>query len=69
MVTIDDSIDTTLIERIVGEYREMPGLALTEAQACRLWGCDACTCRRLVGLMVSQGLLRRSREGLLIRGW
>jgi hypothetical protein len=69
MVTIDDSIDNALIERIVGEYREMPGLALTEAQACRLWGCDECTCRRLVELMVSRRLLRRSREGLLVRGW
>jgi hypothetical protein len=27
-----------LVERVLGEYREMPGLALTIEQARRLWG-------------------------------
>ena len=34
----DDSIDARLVERVLGEYREMPGLALTIEQARRLWG-------------------------------
>jgi hypothetical protein len=29
-----------LFQRIEGEYHEMPGLKLTEAQAQRLWGLD-----------------------------
>ena len=33
----------TLVQRIDGEYHEMPGLKLTEAQAQRLWGLDADT--------------------------
>ena len=40
----DDSIDARLVDRVLGEYREIPGLALTIEQARRLWGCDAVTC-------------------------
>jgi hypothetical protein len=29
VVSKDDSIDARVIERVLGEYREMPGLALT----------------------------------------
>ena len=67
MTTIDDSVDAELIERILGEYREMPGLAVTVEQACRLWGCDRATCERVVVLLTGRGILRWSRDGLLIR--
>ena len=69
MTSHDDSIDADLIKRILAEYREMPGLAVTEAQARRLWGCDAVTCGRVIDVLVTLGHLRWSREGLLIRGW
>ena len=69
MGSLDDSIDAALITRILGEYREMPGLAVTEAQARRLWGCDAVTCSRVIEVLVTQGHLRWSREGFLIRAW
>ena len=36
-VAIDDARDAALIERVLGEYREMPGLALTVEQAQRFW--------------------------------
>jgi len=42
----DDSINARLVDRVLGEYREMPGLALTIEQARRLWRCDAVTCQR-----------------------
>ena len=43
----DDSIDARLVERVLGEYREMPGLALTIEQERRLWGRrDLPACRR-----------------------
>src|SRR5256885_1886520 len=34
----------SLDARVRGEYREMPGLHLTCAQACRLWQLDAIEC-------------------------
>ena len=63
----DDSIDARLVERVLGEYREMPGLALTIEQARRLWGCDAVTCQRIADVLVERHVLRWSREGRLIR--
>ena len=63
----DDSIDARLIERVLGEYREMPGLALTVDQAQRLWGCDSVTCQRIVDVLVERHVLRWSRNNRLIR--
>jgi Fic family protein len=65
MTAIDDPVDATLIDRILGEYREMPGLALTINQAQRLWGCEAETVRRLIDVLVSRGVLQWSRDGRL----
>jgi hypothetical protein len=62
MMAIDDSVDAGLIERILGEYREMPGLALTMEQARRPWGCDAVTSRCVIDGLVARGVLRWSRE-------
>jgi hypothetical protein len=31
----------SLVDRIRGEFNEMPGLQLTEAPAARLWGVEA----------------------------
>ena len=63
----DDSIDARLVDRVLGEYREMPGLALTIEQARRLWGCDAMTCQRIVDVLVERHVLRWSRDRRLIR--
>ena len=62
-----DSIDARLVDRVLGEYREMPGLALTIEQARRLWGCDAVTCQRIGHVLVEHHLLRWSRDRRLIR--
>ena len=67
VVAADDASDTALIERILGEYREMPGLALSVDQAQRLWGCDAVTCRRIADVLVERRVLRWSRERRLMR--
>ena len=67
MTATDNPVDATLIERILGEYREMPGLTLTADQARRLWGCDSETCRRAIQTLVLRGVLRWSRDGRLIR--
>ena len=67
MVTTHDAIEAHLIERVLGEYREMPGLALTVDQARRLWGCDAMSCRRVADVLVERRVLRWTREGRLVR--
>ena len=63
----NDSIDANLVDRVLGEYREMPGLALTIEQARRLWGFDAVTCQRIVDVLVERHALRWSRDRRLIR--
>ena len=68
MTGTHDPVDTALIERILGEFREMPGLALTLGQACRLGGCGGMTCRIAVDLLVARGVLHWSRDGRLVRG-
>jgi hypothetical protein len=47
----DDSIDARLVDRVLGGYREVLGLALTIEQAPRLSGCDAVTCQRIVDVL------------------
>ncbi len=52
-----------LLERIQGEFAEMPGMRLTFRQAQRLWDLDPLTCRRLLDALVGMGFLMRSPEG------
>jgi hypothetical protein len=66
-VASDDNLDSRLMKRVLGEYREMPGLALTLDQARRLWGCDEVTCRRVVDALVTRHDLRWSHDHRLIR--
>ena len=56
-----------LIVRVQGEYREMPGLTLTEVQAQRLWGLDDRTCALVLATLVEQQFLRRTRSGTYLR--
>jgi len=62
------AVDARLVSRILGEYREMPGLALTLDQAQRLWGYDAATCGSVIDLLVAHGVLRWSVNRRLVRG-
>jgi hypothetical protein len=55
------------LERVEGEYREMPGLSLTEQQAQRLWGLDSTACRVLFDTLLERGFLRRSPRGGYVR--
>lgn len=56
-----------VIRRVQGEYLEMPGLRLTEAQARRLWGLDATSCGELLGALVDAKFLFRTRDGAFMR--
>jgi hypothetical protein len=57
------SLATQLLNRIWAEYREMPGLSLTPAQAQRLWGLDAITSRDALALLVESKLLHCGEDG------
>jgi DNA-binding IclR family transcriptional regulator len=54
----------SLRSRIAGEYREMPGLSLTLAQAARLWGLDRATTERVLESLSETNVLSRTRDGI-----
>jgi len=56
-----------VLQRIQGEYAEMPGLRLTPAQAQRLWGLDRTTCEQLLRALVNDKFLSQTQDGSFIR--
>lgn len=56
-----------VLRRVRGEFLEMPGLRLTEAQARRMWGLDAASCDALLGALVDAQFLFRTRDGAFKR--
>lgn len=63
---MDKSTDD-ILGRVRGEFLEMPGLRLTEAQARRLWHLDPGTCTVLLNVLVTDGFLFRSADGAYMR--
>ena len=53
----------SLVQRVRGEFREMPGLRLTFAQACRLWQFDPTTCGVVLEQLIRDGVLLQTRQG------
>jgi hypothetical protein len=53
--------------RVQGEFLEMPGLRLTEAQARRLWNLDQASCVALLGTLVDAKFLFKTRDGAFMR--
>jgi hypothetical protein len=56
-----------VLQRIQGEFIEMPGLCLTASQAQRLWGLDRDFCGRLLDALVDANFLAQRRDGTFIR--
>jgi len=56
-----------VLQRIQGEFVEMPGLRVTVPQARRLWGLDHDVCDALLGALVDAKFLARTRDGAYIR--
>ncbi len=56
-----------VLQRIQGEYLEMPGLRLTTAQAQRLWGLERDVCETLLAALVDNKFLCRTRDGAFVR--
>lgn len=60
------NVEHPLIHRIRSEFREMPGLCLTPAQAARLWSLDADTTAMALEMLVAAGALARTADGRFI---
>ena len=56
-----------VLQRIQGEYVEMPGLRLTPAQAQRLWGLERDVCDALLAALVEAKFLAMTRDGAFVR--
>ena len=56
-----------VLQRIQGEYIEMPGLRLTVVQAQRLWGLDRAVCDAVLWTLVDTGFLSRNADGTYAR--
>ena len=56
-----------LVDRVRGEFNEMPGLQLTMAQAARLWGIDVAACRHVIDVLVEASFLRWTSAGKIAR--
>ena len=61
---VDDA--AAVLQRIRGEFREMPGLKLTIAQAARLWQLDPASSREFLDALVVDGVLKRKADGVYL---
>jgi hypothetical protein len=67
MSSHSNCITEDVLRRVRGEFLEMPGMRLTEAQAGRLWNLDASSCSRLLSALVESQFLFRTRDGAFMR--
>jgi hypothetical protein len=65
--TKSNAVPDALFRRVQGEFLEMPGLRLTQLQACRLWGLDRDTCGLLLSVLVDAKFLSRTRDGAFVQ--
>jgi hypothetical protein len=56
-----------IVERVRGEFLEMPGLQLTMPQAARLWDMDPEACRAVIDCLVEASFLRWTPSGTVVR--
>ena len=56
-----------VVDRVRGEFNEMPGLRLTPAQAARLLGLERRVCDQILEQLVAVSFLRRSHGGFVQR--
>lgn len=66
-LSVQPDAKALITERVRGEFREMPGLTLTLAQAGRLWSLDQVTCSEVLGQLVEAGFLRKRPDGSFCR--
>lgn len=56
-----------LVDRVRGEFNEMPGLQLTVPQAARLLGIEQEQCKHVIETLVAASFLRRTSTGTVVR--
>lgn len=56
-----------VVRRVREEFREMPGLRLTPAQATRLWGLEHEICHAVIESLVAAAFLRWTPTGAVTR--
>jgi len=54
--------------RVLAEFEEMPGMALTRRQAARLFGLEHDVCGVVIDSLVDGAYLRESRRGFIQLG-
>lgn len=57
----------TVVDRVRGEFMEMPGLQLTMPQAARLWGMEQAACKAVIDTLVESAFLRWTPAGTVVR--
>jgi hypothetical protein len=55
-----------VVRRVRGEFLEMPGLRLTPQQARRLWRLDESACEKVLGALVDDRFLAKTRDGAFV---
>ena len=55
------------LERVLADYREMPGLRVTPTQAARLWHLAPEECEAVLAMLVARGELYRDDRGQYAR--
>jgi len=56
-----------VVDRVRGEFVEMPGLELTLAQAVRLWTLGVDDCRYVIDTLVDVGFLKWTARRTIVR--
>jgi hypothetical protein len=54
--------------RVLAEFEEMPGMALTVRQASRLFGLEERFCRTVLDALIDLAYLRETRAGVVTLG-
>jgi hypothetical protein len=57
-----------LTRRVLSEFEEMPGMALTLPQASRLFGLSHEVCRVVLDVLIDSAYLRQTRSGAVTLG-
>jgi hypothetical protein len=67
MESLERTPTDQMLQRIYGEFMEMPGLRLTCRQAQRLLGLDEAACRQLLQILVDTNFLTCQARGMYAR--
>lgn len=56
-----------MMDAVLAEYAEMPGLSLTLPQAQRLWALERSTCEAIFNRLTAMRVLRMTAGGRFVR--